>query len=200
MDLAGWPRAIAYPRLPRSGRAHPGHATPRSMVANGHVLVLGSLIDDQLRSGEQRVPVLGRLPGIGALFRPQSTELVKAAAREVSGTPTATGSGTATVTATDTDGDTATLQFTWSVAVSHVHRHPQTPPPRATTPWLARRPRYHVGTLDQASCSRCFDALSALLETPKNVLLQIPLLFQRFQCAANVLGVVVPVNALQDIQ
>lgn len=46
-------------------------------VDDGNILVLGGLIDDQLREVEQRVPVLGRLPGIGALFRSQSTELEK---------------------------------------------------------------------------------------------------------------------------
>ena len=35
------------------------------------------MIDDQLREVEQRVPVLGRIPGIGALFRSRSTELEK---------------------------------------------------------------------------------------------------------------------------
>ncbi len=46
-------------------------------VDDGNILVLGGLIDDQLREVERRVPVLGRLPGIGALFRSQSTELDK---------------------------------------------------------------------------------------------------------------------------
>ena len=46
-------------------------------VDDGSILVLGGLIDDQLREVEQRVPVLGQLPGIGALFRSQSTELEK---------------------------------------------------------------------------------------------------------------------------
>ena len=46
-------------------------------VDDGSILVLGGLIDDQLREVEQRVPVLGRIPGVGALFRSQSTELEK---------------------------------------------------------------------------------------------------------------------------
>ena len=46
-------------------------------VEDGSILVLGGLIDDQLREVEQRVPVLGRVPGLGALFRSQSTELRK---------------------------------------------------------------------------------------------------------------------------
>ena len=46
-------------------------------VDDGQILVLGGLIDDQLREVEQRVPLLGRIPGVGALFRSQSTELEK---------------------------------------------------------------------------------------------------------------------------
>ena len=46
-------------------------------VQDGSILVLGGLIDDQLREVEQRVPLLGRMPGVGALFRSQSTELKK---------------------------------------------------------------------------------------------------------------------------
>ena len=46
-------------------------------VEDGSILVLGGLIDDQLREVEQRVPLLGRVPGLGALFRSQSTELKK---------------------------------------------------------------------------------------------------------------------------
>ena len=46
-------------------------------VDDGSILVLGGLIDDQLREVEQRVPVLGRIPILGALFRSQSTELEK---------------------------------------------------------------------------------------------------------------------------
>lgn len=51
--------------------------TTSVFVEDGNILVLGGLIDDQLREGEQRVPVLGRIPGIGALFRSRSTEIVK---------------------------------------------------------------------------------------------------------------------------
>ena len=46
-------------------------------VEDGSILVLGGLIDDQLREVEQRVPLLGRVPVLGALFRSQSTELKK---------------------------------------------------------------------------------------------------------------------------
>ena len=46
-------------------------------VDDGQILVLGGLIDDQLREVEQRVPMLGRIPGIGALFSSRSTELEK---------------------------------------------------------------------------------------------------------------------------
>ena len=51
--------------------------TTTVFVDDGNILVLGGLIDDQLREIERRVPVLGQLPGIGALFRSQSTELEK---------------------------------------------------------------------------------------------------------------------------
>ena len=46
-------------------------------VDDGQILVLGGLIDDQLREVEQRVPLLGSIPVVGALFRSQSTELDK---------------------------------------------------------------------------------------------------------------------------
>ena len=51
--------------------------TTTVFVDDGNILVLGGLIDDQLREVERRVPVLGRIPGVGALFRSQSTELDK---------------------------------------------------------------------------------------------------------------------------
>ncbi len=51
--------------------------TTSVFVEDGHILVLGGLIDEQLREGEQRVPLLGKIPGIGALFRSRTTELVK---------------------------------------------------------------------------------------------------------------------------
>ena len=51
--------------------------TTSVFVDDGNILVLGGLIDDQLREVERRVPVLGQLSGVGALFRSQSTELEK---------------------------------------------------------------------------------------------------------------------------
>ena len=47
------------------------------IVDDGGILVLGGLIDDTLRETDQRVPVLGRIPLIGNLFRSRSTEKVK---------------------------------------------------------------------------------------------------------------------------
>ena len=41
------------------------------------MLVLGGLIDDQMRNNEQRVPGLGRIPGLGWLFRARKTERSK---------------------------------------------------------------------------------------------------------------------------
>ena len=40
-------------------------------------VVLGGLIEDALRESDQRVPVLGSIPVLGALFRSQKTEKIK---------------------------------------------------------------------------------------------------------------------------
>jgi general secretion pathway protein D len=48
--------------------------TTSVFVNDGEVLILGGLMDDQLRQGEQRVPGLGRIPGLGWLFRARKTE------------------------------------------------------------------------------------------------------------------------------
>ena len=48
--------------------------TTSVFVNDGDVLVLGGLMDDQMRQGEQRVPGLGRIPGLGWLFRARKTE------------------------------------------------------------------------------------------------------------------------------
>jgi general secretion pathway protein D len=47
------------------------------IVDNGEILVLGGLIEDVLRESDQRVPVLGSIPVLGALFRARRTEKVK---------------------------------------------------------------------------------------------------------------------------
>ncbi|MEE4162104.1 MAG: type II secretion system secretin GspD [Woeseiaceae bacterium] len=47
------------------------------IVDDGQILVLGGLIEDVLRESEQRVPILGSIPVIGALFRAQKTDTVK---------------------------------------------------------------------------------------------------------------------------
>jgi general secretion pathway protein D len=47
--------------------------TTSVFVDDGNALVLGGLVDDQLLQGEQRVPVLGRIPGLGWLFRARKT-------------------------------------------------------------------------------------------------------------------------------
>lgn len=46
-------------------------------VNDGEVLVLGGLIDDQLRESDRRVPGLGRIPGLGWLFRSRRTDRSK---------------------------------------------------------------------------------------------------------------------------
>ncbi len=51
--------------------------TTSVFVNDGEVLILGGLIDDQMRETEQRVPGLGRIPGLGWLFRARKTERVK---------------------------------------------------------------------------------------------------------------------------
>lgn len=47
------------------------------IVEDGEILVLGGLIEDQLRESDQRVPVLGRIPLLGNLFRARQTEKIK---------------------------------------------------------------------------------------------------------------------------
>jgi general secretion pathway protein D len=47
------------------------------IVDDGEILVLGGLIEDTLRGSEQRVPFLGRIPVLGALFRSRKTDKVK---------------------------------------------------------------------------------------------------------------------------
>jgi general secretion pathway protein D len=47
------------------------------IVDDGEILVLGGLIEDTLRESEQRVPFLGRIPVLGALFRSRKTDKVK---------------------------------------------------------------------------------------------------------------------------
>ena len=47
------------------------------IVEDGDILVLGGLIEDQLLENDQRVPILGSIPVLGALFRSKQTDLVK---------------------------------------------------------------------------------------------------------------------------
>jgi general secretion pathway protein D len=51
--------------------------TTSVFVEDQNILVLGGLIDDQLKESEQRVPGLGRIPGLGWLFKARKTERVK---------------------------------------------------------------------------------------------------------------------------
>jgi general secretion pathway protein D len=46
-------------------------------VEDGDILILGGLMDDQLRENEQKVPGLGNIPGLRWLFRAQNTERAK---------------------------------------------------------------------------------------------------------------------------
>jgi len=47
------------------------------IVDDGEILVLGGLLEDVLRESDQRVPVLGSIPLLGALFRSRKTEVLK---------------------------------------------------------------------------------------------------------------------------
>jgi general secretion pathway protein D len=49
----------------------------RVLVDDGGMIVLGGLIEDRLTEGESRVPVLGKIPVIGALFRVRNTQKTK---------------------------------------------------------------------------------------------------------------------------
>jgi general secretion pathway protein D len=51
--------------------------TTSVIVDDGGTLVLGGLIQDQLTEREQRVPILGSIPLIGALFRANTSEIRK---------------------------------------------------------------------------------------------------------------------------
>lgn len=47
------------------------------MARDGEIVVLGGLIQDDVQESEQRVPFLGSIPGIGRLFRSDSTTVTK---------------------------------------------------------------------------------------------------------------------------
>ena len=47
------------------------------IVDDGDILVLGGLLEDQLRESNQRVPILGSIPIIGTLFKSKKTAKVK---------------------------------------------------------------------------------------------------------------------------
>lgn len=47
--------------------------TTSVLIENGDILVLGGLIDDQQTDSEQSVPLLGKIPLLGALFRSTTT-------------------------------------------------------------------------------------------------------------------------------
>ena len=51
--------------------------TQRVLIEDGEVLVLGGLVSDDLVQSERRVPVLGSIPVLGALFRSQSATTEK---------------------------------------------------------------------------------------------------------------------------
>jgi general secretion pathway protein D len=51
--------------------------TTNVLAGDGEIIVLGGLISDQLREGEQRVPFLGKIPVLGELFRTRTVEKTK---------------------------------------------------------------------------------------------------------------------------
>jgi general secretion pathway protein D len=51
--------------------------TTSVLVDDGEMIVLGGLIDETLRDNEQRVPVLGDIPGLGQLFRYNRSQKIK---------------------------------------------------------------------------------------------------------------------------
>ncbi|WDI31251.1 type II secretion system secretin GspD [Hyphococcus flavus] len=48
--------------------------TTTALVDNGEILVIGGLIDDQTEERQEKVPLLGDIPGVGNLFRSSSRE------------------------------------------------------------------------------------------------------------------------------
>ncbi len=51
--------------------------TTRVLVDDGGMIVLGGLIEDRLTESESRVPLLGKIPVVGALFRVRNTQKTK---------------------------------------------------------------------------------------------------------------------------
>jgi general secretion pathway protein D len=51
--------------------------TTSVLIADNSLLVLGGLIDNQLKDNEQKVPLLGDIPGLGNLFRYRTNDRTK---------------------------------------------------------------------------------------------------------------------------
>jgi general secretion pathway protein D len=51
--------------------------TQKVLIEDGEILVLGGLVSDDLIQTERKVPLLGSIPGLGALFRSQSATTEK---------------------------------------------------------------------------------------------------------------------------
>ena len=52
--------------------------TTHVMIPSGNTLVMGGLIQDEINSGNTKVPILGDIPVLGYLFRVDSKDRTKA--------------------------------------------------------------------------------------------------------------------------
>ena len=59
---------ISY-RRPRERRGHAQPAGDTVLVADGQTVVLGGIYETERRETVNKVPFLGDLPGVGAMFR-----------------------------------------------------------------------------------------------------------------------------------
>lgn len=51
--------------------------TQKVLIEDGQLLVLGGLVDDQILEVDEKVPLLGDIPGLGNLFRSRSSTVTK---------------------------------------------------------------------------------------------------------------------------
>ena len=51
--------------------------TQKVLIENGELLIMGGLVDDQVLEIDEKVPFLGDIPGLGRLFKSQSSTVAK---------------------------------------------------------------------------------------------------------------------------